>query len=99
MIQGARFSRKFGAKAVKLDHNTYLSQKATGEFQVVLHQTAIITIFPNETYRLDTGGWYTVTTKERLNQFGPVRINQQKGQWFLADGRSFQDGMIVRGSK
>lgn len=88
LIKGARNGRK------KLDHNTYLYQVGV-EFHVVLHQTAVVRILSNNKYILNSGGWYTPTTKDRINRFSPVRINQKRGEWFLDSGREFQDGMVV----
>lgn len=95
MIQKARVSKRFGAKAVKLENNTYLIQNGS-EFQVVLHRTAVVTIYPNGAYQLKTGGWTTVTTKDRINAYSPVRVFQRKHQWYLENGKPFQDGMIVK---
>lgn len=38
--------------------------------------------------RLNTGGYYTKTTKKRMNQFAemfdlPFRVYQEKGEWFV----------------
>lgn len=96
LISKAKFSTKTNTKAVKLENNTYLSQNKTGEFEVILHKTAILTLYPNGAYRLNTGGWQTVTTKARLNEYGPVRINQRQNKWFLDDGKEYQDGMLVK---
>lgn len=47
-----------------------------------LHETDILTFRP-ESVTYDTGGWRTVTTKSRFNQFGPsgVRVYSDKGEW------------------
>ena len=36
-------------------------------------------------YTIDTCGWNTVTTRERLNALQGVRVQQKKGQLFLND--------------
>lgn len=95
MISKARISKRFNAKAVKLANNTYLKQNGAA-FEVILHRTAIVVIFPNGAYQLETGGWVTVTTKDRINRYAPVRIYQRKHQWYLENGQPFQDGMVVK---
>lgn len=40
--------------------------------------------------RLNTGGYFTKTTKKRMNQFAemfdlPFRVYQQSGQWYVID--------------
>jgi hypothetical protein len=38
---------------------------------------------PERTLSISTTGWFTKTTKERLNAIPGVSINQKKGQWYL----------------
>lgn len=88
----------------KLENNAYLVP-LRGEFPNVtehgarLHNTHVVKIYPDK-YVLTTGGWQTVTTKDRLNKHGPVRITQRKGAWYWYDrftdmGHVFQDGLTV----
>ena len=79
---------------VKLENNTYLYRSGT-DFTVVLHNTAVVTVRHNGTFVLNTGGWKTRTTKDRINQFSPARIYQKRGAWYLQDGKEYQDGMVV----
>lgn len=50
---------------------------------VILHSTRIITFYENGGFMLNSGGWQTVTTKQRLNQFMPDgwRISQEDYEW------------------
>jgi hypothetical protein len=57
--------------------------------------TVVVEIREDGTYRLDTGGWRTVTTKERINYYAPVRMYQRNHVWYLKDGVPFSDGIIV----
>jgi len=60
------------------------------------HATIVRADLDKKVIWFKTGGWYTPTTKNRmnqtLNQFGiPLRVFQKAGQWFiertyLADG-------------
>lgn len=78
----------------KLANNTRL-QKRGNAFAVRLHETDIVMIRPDGTYRLNTGGWRTVTTKDRINSFIHRGIlSQRKSIWYLGD-TTFYDGMLI----
>ncbi len=85
----------------KLQNNTYLQKFIDSEgipaFSIVLHRTSVVNIYKNGDYELYTGGWYTSTTKNRINEYSPARIFQKKGEWYLSDGVLFEEG--VRRSK
>ena len=64
------------------------------------------TYYENQKVKLFSAGYYTKTTKERLNAIlhlhtnGEVRIKQVRGKWILVDDRTgaeinFYDGMVV----
>jgi hypothetical protein len=78
-------------------NNTRLLRR--GENCVVrLHKTDIITIRPDNSIMLNTGGWKTITTKERMNRFCDCRIYSDRGTWYvLAGGQRYpyQDGMEI----
>jgi len=80
----------------KLAHNTYLQRR--GEDIVVrLHNTDILTYKPNGDTVMDSGGWHTPTTKERMNTYGTgLRIRQDKGRWFIGDNVAYQDGVTIK---
>lgn len=48
------------------------------------HNTDIITYYQDGTVRLNSGGWRTLTTKDRLNQLTRACISQEKGIWYVA---------------
>jgi len=86
----------------KVANNTYLKRYDDGTIAVRLHQTDIIQYKPNGTIILNSGGWKTVTTKARMNEFlpNPYGILQEKGVWYVQitpDGWSkdliYNDGM------
>jgi hypothetical protein len=77
----------------KIDNNTYLHPVNDG-IGVRLHATDVVVIHPDNTYTLNSGGWQTVTTKDRINKFSPARLCQSKGIWYV-DGFPFVDGMKV----
>lgn len=80
----------------KLANNTYLHKLNENEIAVRFHATNIIVIHKDDSCNLNTGGWQTSTTKNRLNEFSPANIFQKNGVWYLAtDGSSFYDGMRI----
>ena len=71
---------------------------------VVLHRTAIATYDHNtQALKLNTGGWYSVTTKSRLNAIldqliTGARVFQRDFTWYLNynnQTHDFMDGMIL----
>jgi len=84
------------ANRKKLAHNTYAKRRGSYAIAVRLHNTDIILFSKDGTIRYNTNGWRTVTTKERLNRFGPVGVYQRNYEWFLSDGTPFEDDMVVK---
>ena len=85
----------------KIGNNTYAERR--GEcIAVRLHATDILTFSPDGSVRYDSGGWQTVTTKARMNEFGPagVSISQHQGLWTVHSDRGtsvpYADGLIYR---
>jgi hypothetical protein len=69
----------------KVDNNTWLVRDThTGDISVKLHYTHILTVSPDDTLRVNNGGWQTVTTLARLNDWLPAgwRIYTHKGSWY-----------------
>ena len=77
-----------------LENNTRLLPRGS-DFAIRLHDTDIVTIHKSGAYTLNSGGWKTATTKARLNDYAPIRISQDKGQWYVAPGLLFADGMHI----
>ena len=101
-VLGTRVSRKIG-------NNTYLQRRSDGVIAVKLHATDILVFEKGKGVRYESGGWRTVTTKDRMNEHGPARISQAGGVWYVGIGPRpwdggqplpiFQDGMRVVGEK
>jgi len=51
-------------------------------------------IRPDGTYRLYSGGWYTLTTKDRIRRFSPCFLSQTNGVWHVGD-TPFYEGMLI----
>ena len=85
-----------GEKRKKLSNHTYLLQDGE-DYCVKLHDTIIIRIRPDNSIILNSNGWQTPTTKERINNFTPtgIGISQQDKVWYLDDGNEFFDGIII----
>jgi hypothetical protein len=58
----------------RLRRNTYLHEDGPDAYSIRYHSTDIVTVRRDGTYTLRTGGWNTVTTKARLNDYSPARI-------------------------
>ena len=89
---------------VKVGNNTWLGyDEPSQSFLYKLHNTVIVKINSDGTYTLNSGGWQTVTTKERINRFSHVMggsITQRDYQWFwnsdcYPEVIPFKDGMRV----
>ena len=81
----------------KVANNTYARIEQNGDVVFRLHSTDIVTIHPDNTATLKNGGWNSSTTKERINRYSPIGVYQKNWEWFLTDGRQFQEGMLVGG--
>lgn len=77
-----------GKLSLRIGNNTYLEYhtgKGTGlteHITVRLHVTNIVTFWPSGRVTLHTGGYRTVTTKERINHFITGRVSQKDRRWF-----------------
>jgi len=84
----------------KIGNNTYAEILHDNSVGIMLHSTYVVKIHPDNTYTLQTGGWQTVTTKDRINQYSPVRVYQRKYEWFVRiNGKEypFMENMVVQG--
>lgn len=69
-----------GRSSLRLGNNTYLEQHFTG-IVVRLHSTNIV-VFQESGTRLYSGGYRTVTTKDRINQCIEGVVFQRDFEWF-----------------
>ena len=82
----------------KLDHNTTLVKHDVNIYGVKLYGTIVVFIHQNGDYTLNSGGWKTSTTKDRINKFSPFRVYVEKGKWFVGD-KPFNDHMTLNVEK
>lgn len=74
------------AKPKLAANNTLDYTNASGQRTIRLHSTDILIFTEGGTgFAIDTGGWDTVTTRARLNQFlpAPWRVGHEKGELYL----------------
>ena len=79
----------------KVGNNTYAYIQHDGSVAIELHGTKVVTIYPNGLYKLNSGGYRTSTTKDRINKYSPVSVYQKNFEWFLRDGTPFEDNILV----
>lgn len=82
-----------GAPAVKsrlVARNTVEWTDSEGVRRIRLHDTDILTFPPRGGFTIETGGWNTHTTRDRLNDFLPAgfRVYTERGQLWLYIGDS-----------
>jgi hypothetical protein len=106
--------RVLGTKSsVRLGNNTYLErvqEPYNSPLQMIvvrLHNTYIVQFHSDGRVTLHTGGWHTVTTKDRINEFITGRVYQRNHEWFYVGHNlegaidwdhpeDFTDGINVR---
>ena len=62
--------------------NTRLMKRGD-DFAVKLHDTDVVIYHADGSITLDTGGWQTVTTKERFNLYSDAQVWTVKGTWHI----------------
>lgn len=70
--------------------------KTTKGYGILLHKTVVVDISKDNVYTLNTGGWLTPTTKDRIQEYSPARITSSKGVWYLLrydDGKLKPEGI------
>jgi hypothetical protein len=76
-------------------------------YGIKLYNTVVVDVCPNNTYRLDSGDWRSVTTKERINRFAPINLGQHNFVWYVWNSEQqpywvknaprtvYDDGMVI----
>ncbi len=77
----------------KIANNTWVIREYLGDgspayrhpIHIKLHNTNIMTFYREGNIKLNSGGWRTVTTSQRINQFlpGHIRVSSDKGVWWV----------------
>lgn len=61
-------------------------ERRDDDVAIRLHATDVAVIHPDNSITLDSGGWLTVTTKDRMNAAlgsRPVKIGSDRGVWYI----------------
>lgn len=73
-------------------HNT-VDYIVDGQRRIRYTNTDVV-VFEKTGVRLYTGGFYTQTTKARIEQFSGYRISTNRGHWFVC-GVPFHEGILI----
>lgn len=92
----AQFKELSLTRKRKLANHTYLVIREDGGFGIKLHDTEVVIHYPTKIV-LNSGGWKTVTTKARINEFSTTNLTQSKGAWSV-NGVPFADGITIYNS-
>lgn len=83
----------------KRDHRTVPSIRATSVWRdngdsiaVQYHNTVVVQVWRDGYFVLNSGGYRTATTKERIRAYSPAVLYQKAHRWYLAPRN--QDGTI-----
>lgn len=79
----------------KIGNNTYATIEYDNSVSIELHGTKVVVFYPNGLVKLNSGGYRTSTTKDRINKYSPVGVYQKNYEWFLRDGTPFEDNMVL----
>jgi hypothetical protein len=82
-----------GRTSRKVDNNTYARRLDSGAVVLRLHKTDIMTAEPDGSVVIRSGGWRTVTTKARLNDYlkDGLSISQARGIWYWHRRHSYTE--------
>jgi hypothetical protein len=76
-------------EGVRLENNTRLVKRGDS-YGVKLHSTPVVVLHPNGSSSINTGGWQTATTKNRINKYSPhASIVQVDFDWYLGGGPGY----------
>lgn len=95
-----------GQHAKRIGHNTYLVRNDGFDPPAVsirLHSTYIVTFYADGGMRLNSGGWQSATTKNRMNAVLPQRcgVYQDNHVWYVYQNgvtsphEPFYDGIVL----
>jgi hypothetical protein len=73
---------------------TRLIQVDADSYAVRLHRTNVVSIHRDGTYTLNTGGWHTKVTRDRINTYSPARLATQNNEPYI-DGRRWKRDKFV----
>ena len=69
--------------------NTRLERRDADTIAVRLYETDIVTFHSDGKITLNSGGWRTITTKDRINSFNPAYVSTDNGRWFILGTKTY----------
>lgn len=100
--KSSAFNGRPPATARKVANNTFKYVAEDGSNVIRLHTTDVVKLLPDGRIVLNSGGWKSVTTKDRMSAFAPgYRVFSGQGGWRVArigawdKSVAFYDGMIL----
>lgn len=93
-------AKKYMSKARNRDNGRPLGERATRmydrgtHFAIRYHNTDVVCIYPDG-WELNSGGYYTVTTKKRINDYSPTYVFQRDWVWYINGNTEFHDHMFI----
>jgi len=91
-------SKLAGRDRRKVANNTYLVRRGADAIALRLHDTDVVTYHRSGDVALDSGGWQTVTTKDRMHKYTDAMVGSTKGVWHVTWGsqdHGYADGMVL----
>ena len=100
IIDHASADAFLGRRAVRaLPGRASRLERRGDDIAVLFHGTAVVTYHPDGSVTLDSGGWLTSTTKQRINAYTRAPVYSVKGKWLVGvpgGGKvPFRDGIRV----
>ncbi len=92
---------EISGKGKIIQRNTFRYTNKNGDTVIRLHTTDIITHTLDGKTILNSGGYKSYTTKERMNSYSGYHVSQRKGVWYVyGSGNTensipYYDGMIL----
>lgn len=90
LIEDTPYGRRHGRR--KLANNTYLERRGDNgapAYAVKLHATDVVTYHPDGRIVFDSGGWHTLTTRNRISRFSPCDAYSDRGITFISRGHGW----------
>lgn len=81
-----------------LENNTRLIRLSPDEIAVRLHDTDVVTYHRNGNIILNSGGWRTPTTKNRITAYSPAIVWSEKGVWWVDNHHAFSEPVLSQKS-
>jgi hypothetical protein len=65
------------------------------DIAVKYHWTDVVIYHPDGTTTLNSGGWMSLTTKQRFNAYTHASVYQKNHKWYVGNNVPYRDGMLV----